>query len=433
MKDNEWVNQVVDDLQTLPEPDYEKDFDINKQNNIHDNLMKFSRSFELKKRRRDLMNRITAGVASIAALILFCVIFIPISGDSDNAIVPEIGTFKEYFHQKMEEMHKQEKNYSYTLIHTELNAVQKDDAIAVFKENNNNGEQIYIAYFEKQDNQWEWKQTRGAGGDSRINWSSMNQRPYIYSGVLSDNSIIEVYAGEEQAKIITIEGDKRFWYAISPLKEVEVMIVTENGHKKILKEVKALEGDQPSVPTKEWKDVSTTEDLVAPDFPTNVKDYIANTLMHWTAEPDENLIQEGYPPEYDHYMQSFGILSVVDEYIRVEGVDLEKDFYKLQMLAAVIQHEQYERTKHINFNPEDPNRDSFESTREAVRHWKPASERYHQAEQYITELLNDINVVVNGVGEPFGVSEQLNGDKVDELDSFLKVDEAETKEILKHL
>ncbi|MCC3359295.1 hypothetical protein [Bacillus sp. REN16] len=237
MKDNEWESQIVDELQSLPDPDFEKDFDINKQNKIHDNLMKFSRSYELKKRRRDVLNRITAVVASLAALLLFCVIFIPMGGDSYNTSGSEIETFKSFFHQKMKEMHKQEKNYSYLLIHTELNAVHKDDAIAVFKENNFNGEQIFIAYFEKQDNQWEWKQTRGAEWNSRVNWSSMNQMPYIYSGALSDNSVKEVFAGEVQAKVLTIEGDKRFWYAISPVKEVEVMIVTEDGNKEILEEI----------------------------------------------------------------------------------------------------------------------------------------------------------------------------------------------------
>ena len=55
-----------------------------------------------------------------------------------------------------------EKNYSYSLIHTELNAVHKGDAITVFKESNKQGEQMFIAYFEKENNQWEWKQTWGA-------------------------------------------------------------------------------------------------------------------------------------------------------------------------------------------------------------------------------------------------------------------------------
>lgn len=237
MNDNEWENQLVDEIKSLPKPNFEEEFDLNKQNKIHESLMKFSRSFELKQRRGDRMKRTLACLASIAALILFCVIFIPIVHDSNNATVPNIETFQEFFHQTMEEMHKEEKNYSYILIHTELNAVHEDDAIAVFKENNDRGEQIFIAYFEKQNNQWEWQQTRGSEWNSRLNWSSMNKKPYIYSGTISDNAIKEVYAGEEKAKIITVEGDKRFWYAISPLKETEVITVTEDGNKEIVEEV----------------------------------------------------------------------------------------------------------------------------------------------------------------------------------------------------
>jgi hypothetical protein len=203
------------------------------------------------------LNRITVVVAGVAALILFSVIFITLGENSNNASVPQIETFEKFFHQKMEKMHKQEKVYSYTLIHTELSAVHEDDAIAVFIENNNRGEQVYIAYFEKQDNQWEWKQTRGSKWNSRMNWSSMNQKPYIYSGPLSDNSIKEVYAGEEQAKIITVEGDRRFWYAISPVRDVEVMMVTEDGNKKIIEEVKPEDSEKNEV--KEDKTVGDNE------------------------------------------------------------------------------------------------------------------------------------------------------------------------------
>lgn len=237
MKDNEWLNQLVEEIKSLPEPDFEKEFDINKQNKIHRNLMNFTKNFELKKRRGDLVKSIIAGVAGITALILFCVIFITIGDNSNNATVSQKVNFEKFFHQEMEKMHKQEKNYSFTLIHTELNVVHKDDAIAIFIENNDQGEQIYIAYFEKQNKLWEWKQTRGSAWNSRMNWTSMNQKPYIYSGPLSDNSIREVYVGEEPAKIITVDGVKRFWYAISPVREAEVMIVTEDGNKKIIEEI----------------------------------------------------------------------------------------------------------------------------------------------------------------------------------------------------
>jgi len=145
-------------------------------------------------------------------------------------------TFETFFHEKMENMHIGEDDYSYKLVFKEFDVAHQDDAIAVFKENNERGEQIFIAYFEKENNQWQWRQTRGAGWNSSVKWSSMNQTPFIYSGTISDNSITEVYAGDETAKIINVEEGKRFWYAISPTKDVEVMMVNEDGTEKIIKD-----------------------------------------------------------------------------------------------------------------------------------------------------------------------------------------------------
>ncbi|MFF2288941.1 hypothetical protein [Peribacillus butanolivorans] len=59
-------------------------------------------------------------------------------------------------------MHLGEKDYSYSLVHKQMNVMHEDDAIVVFKENNAQGEQIFIAYFEKENDKWEWKQTSGA-------------------------------------------------------------------------------------------------------------------------------------------------------------------------------------------------------------------------------------------------------------------------------
>jgi hypothetical protein len=148
-------------------------------------------------------------------------------------------TFEIFFDAKMEKMHSGEDGYSYKLVQKEFNVVHQDDALAVFKENNARGEQIFIAYFEKEDNQWLWRQTRGAEWDSpvKVNWSSMNQAPFIYSGAISDNSIAEVYAGDEPAKIIDVEEGKRFWYAISPTEDVKVMMVKKDGTKEIVEEI----------------------------------------------------------------------------------------------------------------------------------------------------------------------------------------------------
>jgi hypothetical protein len=118
-----------------------------------------------------------------------------------------------------------------------MNVVHQDDAIAVFKEHNQRGEQIFIAYFERQNGNWMWKQTRGAEWDTPVQWSSMHEPPYIYSGAISDNSISEVYAGNNKAKIITVQGNKRFWYAISDQKDVEVKFIKKDGTQEIIEEI----------------------------------------------------------------------------------------------------------------------------------------------------------------------------------------------------
>lgn len=151
--------------------------------------------------------------------------------------------FEDYFQQKMIGMHLDEENYSYSLVEKQFNVVHEDDAIAVFKEHKNQEEKIFIAYFEKVDNQWEWKQTRGSKWDSPVKWSSMNVEPYIYSGAINDNSIVIVYAGDERATIIDLEDEKRYWFAISPIKDVKVKMVKTDGTEEIIEEIKHEELD----------------------------------------------------------------------------------------------------------------------------------------------------------------------------------------------
>ncbi|MDX8342209.1 hypothetical protein [Rossellomorea sp. YZS02] len=142
-------------------------------------------------------------------------------------------TFEDFFHQKMKEVSED----SYSLVYKEEEVVQPNDAIAVFTENNPRGEQIFIAYFKQEDSHWNWKKTRGAEWDTPVKWSVMHQEPYIYSGAISDSSIKEVFAGREKANIIEVEGDKRFWYAVSDEKDVEVKIVMEDGTQEVVEEL----------------------------------------------------------------------------------------------------------------------------------------------------------------------------------------------------
>ena len=149
-------------------------------------------------------------------------------------------TFEEFFHKEMKENAKEydkEVNYSYSLIHKEEGVIQPNDAIAVFTEHNPRGDQIFIAYFKQKEGQWEWKQTRGAEWNTPVKWSAMHQEPYIYSGAISDSSIKEVFAGRKKANIIEVEGEKRFWYAVSDTKDVKVKKVMEDGTQEVIEEL----------------------------------------------------------------------------------------------------------------------------------------------------------------------------------------------------
>ncbi|MGE7602583.1 hypothetical protein ACQKL5_08735 [Peribacillus sp. NPDC097675] len=150
-------------------------------------------------------------------------------------------TFEEYFDTEMEktkEEYGKEFDYSYSLVYKKVHTLnQHQDSIAIFTEHNPNGDQIFLAYFEKENGKWEWKQTRGAEWDSAVQWSSMNEEPYIYSGTLTDDSITDVLVGDEPAEIIEVEEGKRFWYAISDVQTVKVKAVKEDGREENVEEI----------------------------------------------------------------------------------------------------------------------------------------------------------------------------------------------------
>ncbi|MGE7661367.1 hypothetical protein ACQKL6_06555 [Peribacillus sp. NPDC097197] len=150
-------------------------------------------------------------------------------------------SFEDFFHAEMEKTKDEygdEFDYDYSLVYTKVHTMnQHDDAIAIFTEHNPNGDQIFIAYLEKENGKWEWKQTRGAEFNDPVQWSAMNEEPYIYSGTLTDDSISHMFAGDEPAEIIEVEKGKRFWYAISDIKDVKVKAVKEDGTEENVEEI----------------------------------------------------------------------------------------------------------------------------------------------------------------------------------------------------
>lgn len=164
--------------------------------------------------------------------------------------------------------------------------------------------------------------------------------------------------------------------------------------------VKAADTD-----SKEWKDKSSANGIEKPDFTPTAQGWVAEQLDIFQQEPDSKLIEAGHDKGYDYYLKAEPFTRLLGSYIWVEGVDIEKDFENLRRLADIIINEHDIRSVGTN------------STKE----WKPISTQSQLAYDYMTQLLNDLNVAINldGKGETFGVSHQLDGTRVEELESYI--------------
>jgi hypothetical protein len=81
MKDNEKFYDIERKIRSLPKPDYDKKFTKETQDIIHQNLLQFARSYGKKKRRAGIMKKISVGLATVAALVLFSIFTLEIYED----------------------------------------------------------------------------------------------------------------------------------------------------------------------------------------------------------------------------------------------------------------------------------------------------------------------------------------------------------------
>lgn len=85
MKDNEKLYDIERKIRSLPEPDYDKGFSKDIQDAIHENLLQFAKSYDKKeKRRAGVIKRLSVGIASVAAIVLFTILAIPRNEDSPS-------------------------------------------------------------------------------------------------------------------------------------------------------------------------------------------------------------------------------------------------------------------------------------------------------------------------------------------------------------
>lgn len=90
------------------------------------------------------------------------------------------------------------------------------------------------------------------------------------------------------------------------------------------------------------------------------------------------------------------------KYFRVQGDNLQKDFENLNVLQIWMGHLEYVLSTNT------PERSRFNGD-------------LKQTFKYFTELLHDLNIVINHdeKGETFGLTHQLDGNKVKELEAYL--------------
>ncbi|MEC1523335.1 hypothetical protein P9D43_15120 [Neobacillus niacini] len=84
MKKNEKYYNLENKIRSLPEPDYDKNFTKETQDIIHKNLIQFASSYDTKKKRTVMIKKISAGLASIVAIVLFAILTIPLLSLNSN-------------------------------------------------------------------------------------------------------------------------------------------------------------------------------------------------------------------------------------------------------------------------------------------------------------------------------------------------------------
>lgn len=144
---------------------------------------------------------------------------------------------------------------------------------------------------------------------------------------------------------------------------------------------------------KVWKDVST---------PEGFNNYgIEPTLEAWIAYHAEDIAKA--TDVYEYYPKADILISEM-KYFQIQGDDLQKDFDNLSLLNAWLGHLVYFSKQ----DSQEPDGTTY-------------NDELNKSFKYFTELLHDLDIVINhnGKGETFGLTRQLDGNKVKEFESYL--------------
>jgi hypothetical protein len=211
--ENSNMDHLKKELKSMPEPNYEKHFNRDTQEQIHRNLMDVSEKERYKKRYKNILQPVFLSMAGIAALLLFISFVIPVEKSPlngayhDDQIQEQLEAF---FHESMNEAGRTSESYS--IFHTQLNVWEHNDGLILFTERGPEELEVHMVYFLKEDGSWKWFGETGTTWKSKENWRVAEKVPYVYSGALSDDSVAEVLVDGKKATMIHFNAHHRFWY-----------------------------------------------------------------------------------------------------------------------------------------------------------------------------------------------------------------------------
>jgi hypothetical protein len=175
--------------------------------------------------------------------------------------------------------------------------------------------------------------------------------------------------------------------------------------------------DVKSVAKEDDGQTAVENDIV--EFSPEAKEWIAEMAAEFNRAPEESFEElEQDDVGFVYYTKADNLYKNMQHYIDDKNESFDEDIANLRLLAAGISHNQFERTAHIDDTGKE--KDNLEQAED----WKLMPASMETAYQYMSQLLNDLDVTINknGKGTSFGVSHLTNGDKVNELESFIKHD-----------
>lgn len=150
------------------------------------------------------------------------------------------------------------------------------------------------------------------------------------------------------------------------------------------------------------------------DLNGNFREWVSTADSLLQENLDNPRIEEvEYDEGFIYYLKAEAV-HYLEPVPHVEGEAIKKDLENLFSLYALIGHEQFVRTSHI-----EPNGLAKEDT-DYYHLWEPTSDHMRRAFHFMEQIVHDLDIAVNhnGQGDTYGVTYLMKGENIAELENF---------------